>query len=174
MMQRKPQFIRWLIPVLVLGWTSGITLAPAQTDMPQVDALAGLKTAISNAGATALSSTEESSINALVTQFGSAHQPSPNTALQSAQTAFENAILAGDSSTAASQASIIANTQAADMAQRETDAAALAISVITLLKTGGQLDAMTAQLGANRVVRLVLNLAGWPGGGGPGGPPPGF
>lgn len=170
-----------LASVLLLGIMGTFTLAPAQSDMQAPDPLAGLKNALQNAGATALTSEQESSINALITTFRSTHQPSQNTAVQNAQSAYETAILNGDSATAASQAAIIANAQSADMAQRQADAAVFAIGFINILKTeSGQVDALIAKLGSSGFVRMVLSLVGGPGGGpggpggpGRGGPPPG-
>ncbi len=170
---------RLLIPVLTLGLISGITISAAQQDVPPMDALAPLKAALQAAGASALTSAQESSIQTLITQFRNAHQkPAPNTDIQNARTAYEKAILNGDNATAATQAGIIGNAQAADMVQRETDSASFAIGVIAILKTeSGQVDALIAQVGTSGFVRMVLGLAGGrPGGFGPrpGGPGPGF
>jgi hypothetical protein len=146
----------------------------AQTEMPPRDNLAGLKNALEIAGAPALSSTQESSLTALIAEFRSAHKPPQNTALQTARTAYENAILSGDSATAASQAVVIGNTQSVEMVQRESDAAVFAINVVNILKTqSGQLDALISKMGSSGAVRLLMNLVGGPGGpgrGGPGGP----
>jgi len=173
-MQHPRDTSRLLILFLALALMTGVSAVLAQTDMPARDNLAGLKNALQGAGATALTSTQESSINTLITEFRSAHKPSQNTALQTARAAYENAILSGDKATAASQATVIGSAQAAEMVQRETDAAVFAISVANILKTqSGQLDALVTKIGSSGTVRLVLNLVGGPGGpgrGGPGGP----
>jgi len=146
----------------------------AQTEMPARDDLAGLKNALAIAGASALTSTQESSITTLIAEFRSTHKPSQNTALQTARTAYENAILGSDSATAASQAVVIGNIQSAEMVKRESDAAVFAINAVNILKTqSGQLDALITQMGSSGTVRLLLGLGGGPGGpgrGGPGGP----
>jgi hypothetical protein len=163
-----------LIPVLALALMTGVSAIMAQTEMPVRDNLAGLKNALEIAGALALTPTQENSIKTLITDFRSAQKPSPNTALQNARTAFENAILSGDNATAASQAAVIGNTQSAEMVKRESDAAVFAINAVNILRTqSGQLDALITKMGSSGTVRLLLSLVGGPGGpgrGGPGGP----
>jgi hypothetical protein len=102
-------------------------------------------------------------------------QPQTARSDEGARTAYENAILNGDSATAASEAVALSNARAAGMAQREADAAALAIRIIEVLKVDSttQVDALVTQLGKSGFVRLILSLAGGPGGFGPGGRGPG-
>lgn len=157
--------------ILALTLAVGAATAMAQAGLPARDNLAGLKNALEGAGAAALTSAQESSINTLITEFRNAHKPTANSALQTARAAYENAILSGDSATAASQAAVIGNAQAAEMAQHESDVALFAIQVASILKTqGSQLDALISKLGSGKAVRLLLGLAGGPGGFGPGGP----
>jgi hypothetical protein len=173
-LKSSPHIRRLLVPLLILAGSAGIVFA--QPEMPAFDPLAGLKNALQNAGASALTSDQESSINALLQAYRSTHgKPSPNAVVQAARTAYENAILNGDSAAAASQAAILGNAQASEMAQRETDAAALAISVENVLKTeSGQTAALISRMGSSAFVRLLLSLGGGPRGFGPrpGGPPP--
>ncbi len=175
-MKTKPYMIRLMLSILALGFLSGCTLALAQSEPPSFDPLTRLKNELQNAGASALTSAQESSINALLTEFRSAHQkPSPSAAVQTAQAAYEDAIINGDSATAAAQAAILGNAQAAEMAQRQSDTAVLAIGILNVLRTeSGQLAALITKMGSSGVVRLVLSLAGGRGGFGPmpGGPPP--
>jgi hypothetical protein len=175
-MQIKLNIRRFLIAALFLGFMSGMTALQAQSNMPARDPLAILKNALQDAGAPTLTSAQESSIKDLLSAFRSAQQPPPqNTAVQTARAAYETAILNGNSSAAASQASAIAKAQLTDMVQRESEAAVLAINVINVLKTGsGQAPALITKLGESGFVRLVLNLAGGRGGFGPrpGGPGP--
>jgi hypothetical protein len=162
------------IPVLALALMTGVSAAMAQTGLPARDDLAGLKNALEIAGAPALTSTQDSSLKTLIADFRNASKPSPNTALQTARAAYENAILSGDNATAASQALVIGSAQSAEMVKRESDAAIFAIHVVNILKTeGGQLEALIAKMGSSGTARLLLSLAGGPGGpgrGGPGGP----
>jgi hypothetical protein len=168
-----------LMPVLALGFLSASKVSLAQPAMPALDELARLKNALQAAGASALTPDQESSIQTLIAEFRDAHpKPVPNTALQNARRAYEDAILNGDNATAAAQALIIGNAGAAETVQRETDAADFAIKLIAILRTGsGQADALIAQMGTGGLVRLALSFAGGPGGPGPrmGRPgPPGF
>jgi hypothetical protein len=165
-MTNKRDIGRLLKPVLALALISGTVVVMAQTNAPARDDLAMLKVALQDAGAAPLTSAQEANINTLIADFRSAHRPSPNAAIQSARSAYETAILGGDSATASAQAQAIGNGQAADMVQRESDVAEFAINVVNILKTqSGQLEALTAKLGASGTVRLLLNLAGGPGGG---------
>jgi len=168
---------RLLIPVLLAGLTGGAALALAQPDMPSTDILARLRNSLQAAGASALTSAQEASINTLIVEFMDARRDQPQTARsdESARTAYENAILNGDSATAASEAVALSNARATGMAQREADAAALAIRIIEVLKVDStaQVDALVTQLGKSGFVRLILSLAGGPGGFGPGGRGPG-
>ncbi len=168
---------RLLIPVLLLGLTGGAALAFAQPEMPSTDILARLKNSLQAAGASALTSPQEASINTLIVEFMNSRQDQPQAAPddESARTAYEDAILSGDSATATSEAETLANARAAGMAQREAEAAALAIKIIEVLKVDStaQVDAIVTQLGKRGFVRLILSLAGGPGGFGPGGRGPG-
>jgi hypothetical protein len=175
-MKTYSNIVRTLMLVLTLGLIGGAVSAFAQSGMPPMDNLAQLKNALKTAGVSALTSAQESSIQALITAFRDAHKPSPNTAGQDARAAYENAILNGDNATADAQAAILANAQTADRAQRDKDAAAFAINVIAILKTNaGQVEGLVSNMGASRFVKLALGLAGGgPGGFGPRGGGPGL
>ena len=169
---KKRLHIRYVwIPLLAMGLMSGVPFGLAQPEMPQMEPLAFLKDALQTAGASALTSVQESDIQALITEFRNSHQkPVQNIAVENARVAYENAILSGDNSAAASQAAVLGNAQASEMVQRETDAAVFAINVIAILKTGsGQVDALVAQMGTSGFIRLIQGLAGGPRGFGPSG-----
>jgi hypothetical protein len=165
------------IMIIALALTIGALSAMAQSKQPPQrppDGLVQLKEALQSAGAAALTSTQESAIQALVKEFREAHRNPPDASLESARKAYESAILSGDSASVATQAQIIANAQAANSVQREIDSAAFAINVLNILKADStQYSALTAKLTDSGLLRLILNLAGGPGGGmrgGPGGP----
>jgi len=156
-----------LIAMLLI--TSGATLCLAQTQT--IDVLMPLKNALQTAGASALTSAQETGIKALINDFRNAHQaPVSNTAIQTARTAYENAILNADSSAAALQAKAIAAIQADETAKREADRATLAVNILGYLNST-QVNALLTEVGKRGLVRLLLDLAGGPRGG-PGGPPP--
>ena len=130
------------------------------------DPLARLKYALQEAGATALTSAQETTLSALITAFQTAHQtpPAPSTALQDARAAYDAAILNQDSAGAAAQAAIIASEQAANGLQRQIDVANFGIDVIKVLKSSGdQVTPLATRFGTSGAVRLVLSLAGGPG-----------
>jgi hypothetical protein len=130
------------------------------------DPLARLKYALQEAGATALTSNQETTLSALITAFHTAHEtpPAPSTALQDARAAYDTAILNQDGAGAAAQASIIASEQAANALQRQTDVANFGIEVVKVLKSSGdQVTPLVTRFGTSGAVRLVLSLAGGPG-----------
>jgi hypothetical protein len=130
----------------------------------------GLNNALAAAGATALTSAQQTAIATLITNFrDSQAPPAQSTTASAARTAYETAILAGDSQTAVSQIPTIANEMAANNKARMTATAGFCIEVIKLLDSG-QLSLLVKQDGISGVVRLVESLAGGPGMGGGRGP----
>jgi hypothetical protein len=172
-MMAKSYKIRLLIFALALtiGALSAMAQSPKPPPMQPPDALAQLKEALQASGASALSSTQEAAIQALIKEFREAHKNAPDASLQSARAAYESAILSGDSAAILKQAQIIADAQTAGLVQREIDTAAFAINMLNILKADStQFNVLIAKLGENGLVRLVLNLAGGQGGGLRGGP----
>jgi hypothetical protein len=163
------QYSSLLTAMLLFASEATVCLAQMQT----MDVLAPLKDALQKAGAAALTSTQETSIKALIDDFRNAHQASaPSTTMQAALATYENAILNSDRSTAALEAKAIAAAQADEMATRETESATLAINILGYLNST-QVNALITQQGKSGLVRLLLGLAGGTRGGpGPGGPPP--
>lgn len=135
----------------------------------QVGYLVPLKNALQTAGATALTSAQEASINTLVTNFRASHTPpAADSAVEAARSAYDNAIVAGQKSAALAQIPTIANEMAANAAARLQENAGFLISVVQVLDAG-QVNSLVKQFGASRVVRLIEMLGGGPGGGrGPG------
>ena len=143
------------------------------------DPLGHLKNALQEASATALTSAQETSLTALITNFRTAHEtrPTPSTAEQNARTAFDTAILNQDSAGAAAQAAIIATELGVNSIQRQKDLANFGIEVVKILRTSGdQVNPLITRFGSSGAARLILSLAGGPGFGpgrpGPGGPRP--
>jgi hypothetical protein len=158
-----------LMPVLVVGLIVGATTALAQMQMPEMNPVAPLNHALRAAGASELSSQQESEIAALILEFRDAHQKSvQNADIADARQAYEEAILDGDSAVAGSQAEFIAKAQLHEIVQHQTDAAAFAVKVIGILSAdSGQADVLITQMGTRGFVRLVLGLVDRPGGPGP-------
>lgn len=165
-----------LISVLAIGLIASAATVQAQTQ--RMAPLAPLKKALQAAGASELSSEQESDIRALILEFRNAHRrPGQDGDGQNARKAYEEAILNGDSAGAAAQAEIIAQAQFDNAVQHQTDAAAFAVDVIGILRAdSGQADVLITQMGTRGFVRLILSLVGRPDGPGPmgrpGGPPP--
>ncbi len=154
----------FLICLLALGVTSALAQGSTR------DPLAGLKRALTQANAPALTATQESALTALITAFRDAQPDEPDAALATARDAYEAAILAGDQTAANAQAVIISNRIAALTNTRLQDEAKFEIAVLAILKNGGQFIPLQTKLGNDRLLGLVGSLAGGGFGGHDGGP----
>jgi hypothetical protein len=153
-----------VIALLLCAITGGMTVtmaAPAK----ERNALAGLSRAISRAGAAALTSDQQAQLNALVATYQAALPDEEDEVLEAAREAYDDAILAGNLTAAATQATIIANRTAALTTARLQARAQFLVGVLAVLRSGGQLDALIAAFGEDR----VLDLIGGSGGAGHGG-----
>ncbi len=128
----------------------------------------GLINALSEAGATTLSTDQQTAITSLITTFRQSQTPPAATA-SSARTAYETAIIAGNKEAALAQVSTLSSEVAAANAARLSSVAAFSISVLKVLDTS-QISLLVKQFGTNGVVRLIESLAGGPGMGGGRGP----
>lgn len=149
----------------------GVSAQPPQR--PQFDPLRGLKHALEEAGAPALSTQQEEQLKTLIQQFRDARgNQQPDANLRAAQQAYDAAILAGNTAAANQQAQAIATALAAHTAERLQADAAFKIQVLNVIKSNQQqYNALVQKFGTTGVVRLLGSLAGGPGGfGGPGGP----
>ena len=152
------------LPALAQGRARGFGAGAAAQATGQAAHLVALNRALQVAGASALSSAQESSINTLIANFRASHTPpAPNTSLQTARAAYNNAILSGQYD--AASANIIVQDMAANAATRLQDQATFTISVLQVLDKEGQVDLLVKQFGANRVVQLLQMLPGGPGAG---------
>ncbi len=162
--------------LLLFVIVSGAKIAPAQRGQ-QPEPLGFLKRVLTEASAPELTSEQELQLNTLVTNFRNAMPKDPNEALGAARAAYNGAIIAGDLATAQAQATIISDYHAAQISARVQATAKFQIDVMTVLKSGGQLDVLRQKLGDERLVGLVGSLVeGPPFGGrrpgfGPGGSP---
>jgi Spy/CpxP family protein refolding chaperone len=133
------------------------------------DPLSGLKRAITESGAPALTSDQETQLNTLIDNFKQARPQAPDEALRAAHEAYKSAILAGDLAAAQAQATIITNrTSELSNARLQADAK-FKIDVLALLRSGGQLDPLKQKFGDDRLFGLISSVIGGPRGG-----PPGF
>jgi hypothetical protein len=165
---KKHQLVVATLAIGLLAMGSGMIWGQPST----TDHLARLNRALTDAGAPALTTTQEQQLNALITTVRSSRQgrgPSPE--VQAARTAYDNALLAGDTNTAVAQAAIIASAMTADMRARLEADANFVVQALNVLKSNGdQFGALQRSVGNAGVVRLISSLAGGPGGfmGGPG------
>lgn len=152
-----------LIGCLLTAATSVV----AQPDQPRGprEPLGALKHAMTEAGAPDLTSDQEAQLRVLISGF---RREQPSEGDRQAHTAYNAAILAGDLAAAQAQAAIIAQLSSS----RLQPLAKFEIDVLSVLTSGGQLDALKAKFG-DRLVQLVGSLAGGPrqGSRGPGGRP---
>jgi hypothetical protein len=169
-MKRRHQLVFAVLAIGLSGIGSGLIRAQTST----VDYLARLTRALADAGAPALTSTQEQQLNALITAARSNRQGrEPSAEVQAARTAYDNALLAGDVNTAAAQAAIIANATAAHMRTRlEADANFVVQAMNVLRSNGDQIGLLQKSIGNAGLLRLMSSLAGGPGGGFRGGPGP--
>ncbi len=133
---------------------------------PTRDPLGALKRAITQASAPVLTAQEETALNALITAFKAAQPTEPDSALETAHEAYEEALIALNLAAAQTQASAIATRQAQLSDARLKAAAKFAIDAQTILKNGGQLTALTTKFGAERTLHLVQSMVGGGFGGG--------
>ena len=164
---------RLVVATLAIGLLAiGSGLIWAQTST--VDHLARLNRALADAGAPALTATQEQQLNALITTVRSSRQGrGPSAEVQAARTAYDNALLAGDTNTAVAQAAIIASATTSDLRARLEADANFVVQALNVLKSNGdQIGALQRSIGNAGLLRLVSSLAGGPGGGFGGGPRP--
>jgi len=156
--------------VLLLSFAVSLptTLAQRPGGPQPPDVLAGLKHALEEAGAPALSSAQETQLEDLIKAFRqSQSQNGPSDAVQAAHHAYDAAILAGNLSAAQSQATIIANALSSATSARLQAQAKFEIDALNVLKTNAnQINALLQRVGSAGLTGILSGLAG----GGPGGP----
>jgi hypothetical protein len=131
------------------------------------DPMRQLNNALQQAGAPALTADQAKQILSLVENFHTSTRPAPPSgAVQQARVNYENAILNGDLAAATAQIPTLVGEQTGNAPARMQGEAALAISILQVLRTNGdQLALLQKSMNGNRLVRLVLSFAG---AGGPG------
>ncbi len=134
------------------------------------DPLRGLKKALEQAGALALTTTQEEQLKTLIQTYRDSQTHEPSEALQAALDAYDAAILAGNQAAANAQAAIIANLRATATNAHLQAEATFKLAVIALLKTNGdQAGLLRTKFGDDGFLRILDGLAGGHGGGRGGG-----
>ena len=163
--------LKGLLSLLLLASIVALALAQESGQRPAPDHLPSLRQALTEAGAPALSSDQETQLKALATTFHTAqNQPNNRTAMMAARTALDNAILAGDMASIQTHSAVIANLMSAQMQTRLQAEANFKVQTLALLNAGGQLTPLTQKFTAPGVLRLLGSLTF---GGGRMGPPSG-
>jgi hypothetical protein len=159
------------LSLLLAGLTFALAQGQGQGQRQARDPLAGLKRALAEANAPALTTQQETDLNALITAYRNGLPTAPNENLRAAHTAYSNAIAAGDLAAATAAAATIANLTSTLTQARLQAAANLAVQALNVLKTNaGQVEALTTRFGTTGLSRILQSLGGRGGFGGPGGP----
>ena len=145
--------------LLVCAVVACSTIVRAAQNQPH-DPFGFLSRALADAGAPALTTAEETQLSALVASYQAALPAQPDAALEAARTAYRDAILAGDLTTADAQAAIIANRTAALTNATLQASAQFEIGVLSVLNGNGQLTALNTRFGTDRVLEIVDSLTG--------------
>jgi hypothetical protein len=141
----------------------GVARPMAQGTQAAPNPLGMLERALQQVGATALSSDQVTQLTSLVTSFRSnLPKPGQDATLISAQTAYDNDVLSGNSSDAATQAGIIAAENSKLESARLQAEANSEISALGIL-TSDQITALQSKLGTTGLVRVLGTLFGGPG-----------
>jgi hypothetical protein len=122
------------------------------------DQLLPLKNALAAASATALSTTQETKINTLLTNFRTATGPTAtNAEVPAARVKYNDAILAGDTKTASAQIPSLVEIQTRQANEKMMAEAAFCIGVVQNL-TADQVSALQKQLGSAGFVRTLETI----------------
>ncbi len=126
--------------------------------------LAKFKRALSAAGGPDLTDQQGEQLISVIMDFREVRQPErPNTILQSARRAYEDAILAGDLETAQEQADVMADQIASATNAHLQNQAELRISILAVL-SGDQVDSLLQLIGTRGLSNLLRSMTR---GGGP-------
>ncbi|MBS1806771.1 MAG: hypothetical protein JST84_01100 [Acidobacteria bacterium] len=158
MKQLKANFTLVTVGIMFFSLMTGVM---AQRHGASADPLRGLKKALADAGALALTTTQEEQLKTLIQAYRDGQPDGPSDALQAAHDAYEAAILAGDQAAANAQAAVIANLQATAANTRLQAEAKFKLDVIALLKTNGdQAGLLRTKFGDEGFLRILGSLAG--------------
>jgi len=170
MMIRRGKMAAAVALILCAMFSSAVNVLANQVQQ-QRDLLRSLRRALTEANAAALTTDQETQINALITAYRDALPDDNDDALEAARDALNAAVLAGNLTAAQAQATIIANQTAALTRARLVAEAQFEIAVLAVLRNGGQLTALVTEFGNDRLLGLINSLIGRGLGGGFGGGP---
>jgi hypothetical protein len=137
---------------------------PGRQGIGQGNPLMRLQAAIQRSGAPALTSDQQTDLQALIQNYQSAQRSAgPNSEVQSARQNFQNAVLSGDASNAAAAADALAGAMATSLPKRLEALADFEVKALGILQRQGQASILQQQLGNDRFMALLESLAGGPG-----------
>jgi Spy/CpxP family protein refolding chaperone len=173
MIFQPKRFNRMLVVFLalcVIAASPGSLTAKASADSiltdQTPDLLGRLKQALSDAGATALTTAQETALTTLIEDFRAANESSPS----ATRLAYDNYILSAEADQAMALIPTLQSEQSAQALARAQAESTFAVNAVKILLTS-QLTLLKQSLGIDELVRLIQSLAGGPGGGGHSGPP---
>jgi hypothetical protein len=149
------------IPEHMLAKSSGTTTSSQTTTQQAPDPLARLRQALSTAGATALSTDQETALTTLITDFRASNELTASTA----RLAYDNYILAGDEDSAIALIPTLQAEQADEAAARAEAVTSFGADVVRVLSTS-QITSIQVSLGTDELVKLLQSLVGGFGHGG--------
>ncbi len=127
----------------------------------QFEETAEFKRALSAAGGPDLTDQQGEQLISVIVDFREVRQPErPNTILQSARRAYEDAILAGDLETAQEQADVMADQIANATNAHLQNQAELQISILAVL-SGDQVDSLLQLIGTQGAIQPVTLDDSW-------------
>jgi Spy/CpxP family protein refolding chaperone len=154
--------------IVLAGFLMMAMVGSAFAQRSASDPLRGLKRALEQAGALALTTTQEEQLKTLIQTYRDSQTHGPSDALQAALDAYDAAILTGNQAAANAQATVIANLRATATNAHLQAEATFKLAVIALLKTNGdQAGLLRTKFDDDGFLRILDGLAG--GHGGPGG-----
>lgn len=156
------KFTGMILSVMLLTLAAVFSQAAlAQRPSRSFDSLRGLKKALEEANAPALTTQQEEQLKALIQAFRGSQPQGPSDELEAAYGAFGAAILAGNQAAANAQAAIIANLQAVAANARLQAEAKFKLDVIAVLRANGdQIGLLRQKFGDEGALRLLDSLSG--------------
>jgi hypothetical protein len=138
----------------------GRRMAMMQGAQTGPDSLVMLRSALSHAGAAALSSTQEQQLNDLISTFKSERKSqSPDTAQQSARKNYNDAILSGNVANATTAADQLAKALS-DRSSKALEARATFLAKAYAVLQSNQVSSLESSVGKNGVLKALRSLIG--------------
>lgn len=142
----------------VIAMSSVASFAQVSSKSRGKDPLSSLKRSITLAGGPALSTSQSTAIIGEITAYKSTRTRTLDPTLSAAYDALDTAILAGDQATIQAQVAVISARKAELGAVSLQAVADFEVAVVSILRTGGQLDRLTSRYGNYRTLEIIGDL----------------